>query len=121
MKLTHMFTIVLASAFLTATSGVFAADAQPAPADHQAKKNWNKNHPRRHEVNSRLNNQDKRINKEVKEGEISKGQAANLHKEDRQIRQEERDMVSQNGGHITKQEQKTLNQQENVVSKQIGQ
>ncbi len=30
-------------------------------------------------------------------------------------------MASQNGGHITKQEQKTLNQQENGVSKQIGQ
>jgi len=28
--------------------------------------------------------------------------------------------MSQNGGHITKQEQKTLNQQENAVSKQIG-
>lgn len=29
-------------------------------------------------------------------------------------------MASQNGGHITKQEQKPLNQQENQVSKQIG-
>jgi len=29
-------------------------------------------------------------------------------------------MASQNGGHITKQEQKTLNQQENAVSRQIG-
>lgn len=31
-------------------------------------------------------------------------------------------MASQNGGHITtKQEQKTLNQQENAIGKQIGQ
>jgi hypothetical protein len=29
-------------------------------------------------------------------------------------------MASQNGGHITKQEQRTLNQQENAVSRQIG-
>jgi hypothetical protein len=29
-------------------------------------------------------------------------------------------MASQNGGHITKLEQKTLNQQENAVSRQIG-
>ena len=28
-------------------------------------------------------------------------------------------MASQNGGHITKQEQRTLNQQENKVSNQI--
>ena len=71
-------------------------------------------------MNSRLSNQNKRINQEVKEGEMSKGQAAKLHKEDRQIRKEERAMASQNGGHITKQEQRTLNQQENAVSRQIG-
>ena len=47
-------------------------------------------------------------------------QAAALHKEDHQIRTEERLMASQNGSHITKLEQKTLNQQENAVSKQIG-
>jgi len=51
---------------------------------------------------------------------LTPAQAAALHKDDRQIRQEERDMASQNGGHITKQEQRTLNQQENAVSKQIG-
>ncbi len=120
MKLTHISTIIIATVFLSSTTGVFAADAQPAQNGQQAKKNWNKDHPRRHEVNHRLNNQNKRINNEVKEGEISKGQAANLHKEDHQIRQEERAMASQNGGHITKQEQKTLNQQENAVSNQIG-
>lgn len=85
-----------------------------------AESDWAKSHPRRHEVNQRLGNQDRRINKEVKEGEITKQQGAKMHKEDRQIRQEERDMASQNGGHITKQEQKTLNQQENQVSRQIG-
>jgi hypothetical protein len=71
-------------------------------------------------VNKRLGNQNQRINKEVKTGQINKAQAATLHKDDRQIRKEERTMASQNGGHITKQEQKTLNQQENAVSKQIG-
>jgi hypothetical protein len=82
---------------------------------------WAENHPRRAEVNGRLNNQNKRINNEVKEGEITKGQANALHHEDHQIRQEERDMASQNGGHITKAEQGVLNQQENKVSRQIGQ
>jgi hypothetical protein len=56
----------------------------------------------------------------VKNGTLTRSQAAALHKEDHQIRQEERDMASQNGGHITKQEQRTLNQQENALSKQIG-
>lgn len=81
---------------------------------------FDKTHPRRAEVNKRLNNQDKRIHKEVKEGDMSKGEASKLHKEDRHIRKEERKMASQNGGHITKQEQKKLNRQENGVSKQIG-
>ena len=81
---------------------------------------WQKNHPRREQVNNRLANQNKRIKQEVKEGEISKGQAAKLHREDRAIRREERTMASTNHGHITKAEQKSLNQQENQVSKQIG-
>jgi predicted RND superfamily exporter protein len=85
----------------------------------RAETQWQKNHPRRAEVNKRLKNQNKRINQGVKNGTLTRQQAHQLHKEDHQIRQEERDMASQNGGHITKQEQKTLNQQENAASKQI--
>ena len=81
---------------------------------------WGSRHPRREQVNDRLARQNHRINKEVKEGEMSKSEASKLHKNDREIRQEERDMASQDHGHITKQEQKTLNQQENANSKQIG-
>jgi hypothetical protein len=80
---------------------------------------WQKNHPRRTQVNHRLANQDKRIHQDVKDGTLSKSQAANLHHEDHQVRQEERDMASQNGGHITKSEQKVLNSQENGISNQI--
>jgi hypothetical protein len=101
---------------LTAASAFIAGSAASAMAET----NWEKNHPRRDQVNDRLANQNKRINHERKEGEITKAQAHKLHHEDHQIRQEERAMASQNGGHITKQEQKTLNQQENAVSKQIG-
>lgn len=104
------------AAALIAVLGVFATVASSSYADTT----WQKNHPRREQVNNRLANQNARIHKEVKEGEMSKAQAAALHKDDRQIRKEERSMASQNGGHITKLEQKTLNQQENAVSKQIG-
>jgi hypothetical protein len=81
---------------------------------------WQQNHPRREQVNDRLANQNARIHDEAREGGLSRGQAATLHKDDRQIRKEERLMASQNGGHITKLEQKTLNQQENRVSNKIG-
>jgi hypothetical protein len=85
-----------------------------------AESDWAKEHPRRHEVNQRLKNQNRRINNKVNEGKITNAEARNLHREDRGIRQEERTMARQNGGHITKQEQRTLNQQENTVSKEIG-
>lgn len=85
-----------------------------------AETQWQKDHPRRTEVNHRLANQDRRIHQEVKEGEITRGQAAGLHREDHAIRGEERAMASQNGSHITRTEKRALNQQENAVSAQIG-
>jgi hypothetical protein len=84
-----------------------------------AETTWQKNHPRRTQVNHRLANQNKRIHQDVKNGTLTQAQAANLHHEDHQVRQEERDMASQNGGHITKSEQKVLNGQENNLSGQI--
>ena len=103
-------TLALASAFFFSTAGsVLAAETQ-----------WQKHHPRRAEVNKRLARQNQRIRKERKEGDLTKAQAATLHKNDRQVRTEERSMASQNGGHISKQEKRTLNQQENQLSRQIG-
>ena len=81
---------------------------------------WNQAHPRRAEVNARLANQNWRINQERREGEITAGQAHALHAQDRFIRSEERFTARQNGGHITRSEQRALNQQENAVSHEIG-
>ena len=78
-----------------------------------------KNHPRRSEVNHRLNNQDRRIHHKVKNGDISRHEAHNLHRRDHQIRKEERRMASRHDGHITKHEQNRLNRQENHVSHKI--
>ena len=92
------------------------AAAKPAKAETT----WEKRHPRRDEVSDRLENQDQRIHREVKEGDLTHAQAVTLHKDDQKIRQEERDMARLDSGHITKVDQKALNQQENAVSKQIG-
>jgi len=81
---------------------------------------WAENHPRRAEVNHRLANQNHRINRELRQGEISRRQAHALHAQDRTIRHEERFMAAQNHGHITRAEQRALNQQENGVSREIG-
>lgn len=109
----RLFPTLLAVAVAATVSTGIAASAM-------AETPWEKTHPRRDQVNDRLQNQNRRIHQQVKDGKLTKAQAAALHKDDRQIRQEERDMASQNGGHITKSEQRTLNQQENVASRQIG-
>lgn len=106
---------VLATLALLAAIG-FAQSSMAADKDTQ----WEKTHPRRDQVNDRLANQNKRITRERKEGELTKAQAAKLRREDRQIRHEERVMASHDGGHITKADKAALNQQENAVSKQIG-
>ena len=115
-----MITLTSTAKILVA-GAVMTAVALGASAGAMAETHWEKNHPRRDQVNDRLQNQNKRIRNEVKEGEITKGQAAQLHKNDRLIRQEERAMAAQNGGHITKDEQKVLNEQLNANSKKIGQ
>jgi hypothetical protein len=95
--------------------GVVAATTELATA-----KDWDQNHPRRAEVNGRLAVQNLRIKQDVREGDLTHKQAHALHAEDRTIRKEERFMAGQNGGHITRAEQRALNQQENKVSRQIG-
>jgi hypothetical protein len=108
MKSVRLATVVFVGALVTMAGSAFAETS------------WERNHPRRDQVNDRLENQSRRINREYREGEISRGQARALHREDHQIRQEERTMASLNGGHITRGEQRVLNQQENAVSRQIG-
>jgi len=102
-----IFAFAIAIAATTATAAV-------------AETQWERDHPRRDQVNDRLQNQNRRINQEVREGEISKGQANQLHREDHAIGKEERTMSRFDNGHITPAEQKSLNQQENAVSRQIG-
>ncbi|SCK16382.1 hypothetical protein [Vogesella sp. LIG4] len=86
---------------------------------HAEETQWQKTHPRRNEVNQRLHKQNTRIDKLEAKDKISPAEARKLHREDKNIRQQERDMAKLNHGHLTKQEQKTLNQEENQVNQQI--
>jgi hypothetical protein len=79
-----------------------------------------KNHPRVNQVDKRINNQEKRITKEKKEGEITKQQARQDRKNLSTINQEKKDMRKMDNGHLTKKDQKALNQQLNQNSKKIG-
>jgi len=84
-----------------------------------AQNNWDQNHPRRAEVNSRLQNQNARVDNKVADGKMSKAEAAKIHAQDHAIRKEERRDAADNGGHITKAEQTHINHQENRVSREI--
>lgn len=109
-KITPLKFLMLAvssAALLTATAA--AADTP-----------WQAHHPRREEVNNRLHRQNLRIRDERREGELTGAKAAALRQDDRQIRREERLMASQDGGHLTRTDQRALNQQENGVSGAIG-
>jgi hypothetical protein len=101
-------------AVIVMSLGVVAATTQIASA-----KTWQQTHPRRDEVNARLEVQNWRINQALKQGKISVGQADALHDKDQFIRKEERFEAHQDGSHITPAEQKALNQQENSVSGKI--
>jgi hypothetical protein len=73
-------------------------------------------HPRRNEVNTRIDNQRARINQGVKSGELTKQQAQQLRANDRAIKQQEHADVKANGGYLTRSEQKQLNKEENANS-----
>ena len=103
-----LLALTAAAGFLT--SNAFAADTP-----------WQKNHPRREEVNHRIHKQNQRITREVRAGEISHKQAHQLRANDKAVRAQERSMARQDGGHITKLDQAALNQELNKNSKAIGQ
>jgi hypothetical protein len=104
----------------TVLAGVGMATLLAAAGASHAETHWQRHHPWRVQVNHRLANQNHRINREFREGEISRHQARALHAEDRGLRAEERYYASRHGSHLTRFEHRRLNHQENEVSRQIG-
>ena len=100
--------------------GVVAAMVMASGSAAMADTRWERNHPRRDQVNDRLARQHHRINHEYREGELTRGQARELHMEDRAIRRQERFFAAHHNGHITRAERRVLNHEENGVSHQIG-
>ena len=81
---------------------------------------WEHRHPRRDQVIDRVQNQDRRIRQERREGDITMAQARALRLSDRSIRLQQRADARANDGHITRAEQRTLNQELNANSNAIG-
>jgi hypothetical protein len=81
---------------------------------------WENHHPRRTEVIERVHQQNVRINKERREGEISLVKAHRLHKAEHRILRHEQMDARLHKGHISKGEQHALNHRLNGVGKRIG-
>ena len=70
-------------------------------------------------VDARRENQQDRIANGIKSGKLSAGETARLEKGEAAINQETRADRKLNGGHLTGQEKKTINKQQNVASRKI--
>lgn len=76
-------------------------------------------HPRVNEVNAREKNQQNRIANGVKSGQLTPKETAKVERQQQHIvHQEKKDMAKDNG-HLTKQDQKQLNREQNRASKNI--
>ena len=76
-------------------------------------------HPRVNEVQTRIDNQESRVDQGISDGQINGKQAAH---DDAKLAREQRSLNSdeaKNGGHITKGEQRNLNKRLNRGSRQI--
>ena len=100
--------------------GLVAAFIVTSGSAAMADTRWERFHPRRDQVNDRLEHQNRRINHEYREGELNRWQVRELRLEHRGIRRQERFFATHHDGHITRGEQRLLDREENGVSRQIG-
>ncbi len=81
--------------------------------------NYDPNHPRVNQVNSREQNQQNRIANGIKSGAVTPKEGAKLERQQNRINnQEKKDMAAHNG-HLTKANQAQLNREQNRASKNI--
>ncbi|MBS0386577.1 MAG: hypothetical protein JSS00_14640 [Proteobacteria bacterium] len=105
---------------MTLVGALSALAVLGAASSASAETRWEYHHPRRDQVVDRLQNQNRRIAEERREGDLSFAQAHRLRVADRVIFRQEQFDARLNGGHITRAEQRRLNREENAVSRRIG-
>ena len=100
-------TLAIAAALVATASNAYSAEA------------WQRTHPRVSEVDGRISNQEARVQRGVQRGQLSQGQASQLRAGDSAIQAEEGADAAAHGGHLTRGEQRQINQQENANSRAI--
>ena len=95
-----------ASAFAMLALPVVAQNTSSAPVTGQT-------------IQDRKENQQDRIGQGVQSGQLTAGEAANLEKKEATVNQEERDMRKLDNGKLTAQDRRTINRQQNRLSRNI--
>ncbi len=116
--LTRKF-IILTGTMLVATLPVLSQTAEATQAGPRAGHHRPHHHHRHNAVDQRQHNQADRIRQGVRSGELTRDEARGLVKEQREIRQTERQYKSD--GVLTRDERKDLRQQQNQTSRHIYQ
>lgn len=112
-RLTMEFTkLALAATLVLAPIAGFAQNATSQTATPTPGKND-------YNINQRKENQQDRIAQGVKSGQLTAGETSRLERQEAGINKEERGMRAQDNGHLTKQDRKTLHQQQNQESRRI--
>jgi len=114
--------LALALAFLCMTGSAQAKGHGPGPAKaHPAHthSSFAKHHPRRAQVVRRDKRLGSRTNNLERKKKITYQQATRLKGQEKTIRRQEQDYAHQQGGHITKAQQRVLNKEENAVKGEI--
>lgn len=73
-----------------------------------------------YDINQRKENQQDRIAQGVKSGQLSPSETSRLEHQEAGINKEAHGMRAQDNGHLTKQDRKTLHQQQNQESRRIS-
>jgi len=72
-----------------------------------------------HDINQRKDNQQDRIGQGVHSSQLTRGETARLEHQERGINREERGMRAQDHGHLTNQDRRVLQHQQNQESRRI--
>jgi hypothetical protein len=107
----------LRNLLIAAASLTIAAAGATAASAHET--HWQAHHPYRVEVNHRIGNLNRSIERERREGRISVYQARRMHAHVHSIRMQEARFASRHGSHIGRVEQAHLNREESGVRDQI--
>ena len=108
------------SPFIKTTAIIIGAIATLGAAGAASANPWQMHHPRRVEVNHRLNHIDHRIAVERREGELTRGEARDLRREGAGLRGQERFDARHDRSHLTRAEYRRLNREEDHLSRQVG-